>query len=442
MSDGALSRFQDLVRIPTISRMDESAIEWPHFLDFIAAVERLYPLLHRQLERELVDGHSLLYRWRGTSDVDPIVLMAHYDVVAATEDGWDHPPFGAELTGEGEAREIWGRGTLDDKGAMVAILEAIEGLLADGFTPARDIHLSFGHNEETSGAGAAAIVELLASRGVRPSLVLDEGGAIASDAFPGLTAPIAIVGVAEKGTTLIRMSVVQAGGHASTPPKLTATARLARAIVRITARPFPSRFNPTGIEMLRTVGRSATGILGFAFRHVSVTRPLLLPLFSRISDETSAMTRTTVAVTMLEAGLAANALAERATAIINARVAVGSSVDATVDHLRRAVRDDAVALEVIYPGEPSPVSPTSGPGWDLLRSTIATTYPGTVLTPYVQNGATDSRHFTRIASGVYRFTPFELPREHRDTLHAVNERLSVATWLRGIGFYSALIRGA
>lgn len=442
MSDGAVARFQELVRIPTISRMDESTIDWRHFLEFIATLERLYPLVHAHLDRELVDGHSLLFRWSGASSGDPIVLMAHYDVVAATDDGWDHPPFGADLTGEGEDRLIWGRGTLDDKGAMVAILEAVEGLLADGFAPARDIHLSFGHNEETTGAGAAAIVEVLAGRGVRPALVLDEGGAIASDAFPGQTTPIAIVGVAEKGTTLIRMTVTQAGGHASTPPKLTATARLARAIVRITAKPFPSSFNPTGLEMLRTVGRSTGGILGFAFRHVTITRPLLLPLFRRISDETSAMTRTTVAVTMLEAGLAANALAERATAIINARVAVGSSVDATLAHLRRAIRDDAVALEVIYPGEPSPVSPTSGPGWDLLRSTIATAYPGTAMTPYVQNGATDSRHFTGIASAVYRFTPFEVPREHRDTLHAVNERLSVATWLRGVQFYAALIRGA
>lgn len=438
-TESALAHLQELLRIPTISRLDPAQTRWEHFDSFIAAVERLYPLVHARLGREIVGGHTLLFRWPGRSAESSAVLMAHYDVVAAEDEGWEHPPFAAEVTGEGAQRLIWGRGTLDDKGAVAAILEAAEGALAAGYVPQHDLYLSFGHDEETAGTGAQAVVALFESRGIRPSLVLDEGGAIVKGAFPGVPGPVAAIGVSEKGTTVVRLVVEQAGGHASTPPKVTATARLARAIVRISDRPFPAGLNPAMMGMFAVLGRHAKGAFGVAFRNARITRPLLLAAFKGISDETAAMTRTTAAVTMLDAGLAANALAERATATLSVRVAVGSSVAAAVAHLRRAIRDDLVRIEVVGGTEPAPVSPARGAAWDLLAAAVEATHPGTVVTPYVQTGATDSRHFANIASAVYRFTPFEMSKAERDTLHAVNERMSVATYLHGIDFYRAVI---
>jgi len=435
---GSLERFQELIRIPTISRLEASEVDWEQFDLFISTLERLYPLLHATATREVVDGHSLLYHWKGRDSTEPTVLLAHYDVVAATDEGWTHPPFAAEVTGSGEEQILWGRGTLDDKGSLVAILEAVETALGEGVVPEQDIYLSFGHNEETTGTGASAIVDALEDRGIRPALVLDEGGAVAHDAFPGVARPLAVVGVSEKGATLLRLVVDQKGGHASTPPKLSTTARLARAIVRVNAAPFPSGFNPATLEMLTTLAPHATGTVGRVLRSLSLTKPLLLRIFSR-SDETRAMIQTTQAVTMLDAGHAANALAEHAEAMVNVRVAVGSSVEEAVSHLRRAIRDDAVAIEVVQPGEPSPISPTSGRAWRIIAETVGQTHPEAIVTPYVQNGATDSRHFTRIADGVYRFTPFVMSREERDTLHAKNERMRVTSFLRGIEFYRALL---
>ena len=287
--------------------------------------------------------------------------------------------------------------------------------------------------------GAKAVAALLASRGIRPAIVLDEGGAIVEGAFPGVAGPVAAVGVSEKGATIVRLVVEHAGGHASTPPPLTATTRLARAIVRLNTRPFRAGLNPAMMAMFSVLGRHAKGAFGFAFRNARITRPLLLAAFKNISNETSAMTRTTAAVTMLDAGLAANALAERATATISLRVAVGSSLASAVEHIRRAIHDDGVTIEVIDATEPSPISPATGAAWDLLASAIERTHPGTVVTPYVQTGATDSRRFTEPSEHVYRFTPFQMSRAERDTLHAVNERMHVATWLRGIEFYAALV---
>jgi carboxypeptidase PM20D1 len=427
------------VQIPTVSRLDETAIDWAQFDRFVDELERLYPLVHSTLERDRVAGHSLLFRWRGADSARPAVLMAHYDVVPATDEGWEHPPFAAELEGSGDDLLIWGRGTIDDKGSLVAILEAVESSLAAGFVPTRDVYLSFGHNEETTGAGATAIVDELESRGVSPGLVLDEGGAVVERVFPGVDAPLAVIGVSEKGISTLTLTVEQEGGHASTPPRMTATARLARAIVRLQARPFPARFGPTTRATVSTVARHARQPFRFVFSQLWLTAPLLLRVLSRSSEETSAMVRTTAAVTMLRGSSAVNALAETASASINLRVAVGSSVAEAVAHVSRAIDDDKVRIEVEHPNEPSPVSPSTGPAWDALAAAVGAVYPTAVVTPYVQLGASDSRHFSRLSDTIYRFTPFELSKAERGTLHARNERLHVATWLRGIEFYRELI---
>jgi carboxypeptidase PM20D1 len=434
-----LANLQALVRIPTISRLDVDDTDWAPFREFVDLLPTLYPATHGALSREIVAEHSLLYRWRGRTDGAPAVLMAHYDVVSATDDGWDHPPFSAELLGVGEEQLVWGRGTLDDKGSLVSVLEGVEANVLAGHAPESDIYLSFGHDEETAGSGAKAIVDLLQSRGIRPGLVIDEGGAVVEGIFPGVSGPIAVVGVSEKGILSLTLTVEQGGGHASTPPRFSATAALARAIVRLNRRPSRAGFTPPTLEMIRTIGAHANNPLRWVFTNLRLTSPLLLALFGRLSDETNAMIRTTQAVTMLQGSQAANALAERAVATVNIRVAIDSSVEDAVEHVRRAIHDPLVAITTLHSHEPSPVSPTTGRAWELVRSTIDETFPGTIVTPYVMMAASDSRHFARISDFVYRFNPFEMSAEERGSLHARNERIHVATFRRGVEFYTRLV---
>lgn len=437
----ALERFRTLLRIPTMSRNVVEETDWDAFERFVDALPELYPALHAAVERER-HGHSLVYRWRGREDDAPTVLMAHYDVVPATAEGWTHPPFAAEVTGSGEHQLLWARGAIDDKGAVVAILEAVEALVGEGFRPARDVYLSFGHDEETVGSGAQTIAAVLRERGIRPALVLDEGGAVVERIFPGVSKPIAVVGVSEKGITSVRLTVEQNGGHASTPPRMTATVRLARAITRVNARPFPARLTETNLRMVETLGAHATGPLRAVFTRARRLQPVLRAVLGRLSDETRAIVRTTTAVTQLSGSLAANALPETAEAVVNTRIAVGSSVAETLEHLRRAIRDDAVRVEAVDASEPSPVSPADGPQWERLAAAIGAEHPHAVVTPYIMLGASDSRHFTGICDAVYRFTPFELSAEERGALHARDERIHVATWLRGIAVYAHLLRAS
>ena len=435
-----VERFQELLRIPTVSHADESDTDWEAFDRFHAALERLYPLTHARLEREVVDGHSLLFRWPGAGEGHPLVLMAHLDVVPVVEAEWEHPPFAATIVGEGTDAAIHARGAIDDKGALVAILEAVEDSLAEGVTPAHDVYLAFGHNEETAGGGARAIVEALRSRGVRPHLVLDEGGAVVEGVIPGVHVPTAMIGVAERGVMTLLLTVREQGGHASTPPATPATARLARAIDRLHRHPFPRRIAPPVRAMLQTLAPHASQPLRAILQRLSVTAPVVAAVLSHGGPEMNAIVRTTAVATQLAGAPGENVLATTARAAINIRLLHGDTVETATKRARRVIADDEVELEVRHGSDPSPISPWRGDGWRRLSGAVVATLGDDVVpTPYLQLGASDSRWFTSISDNVYRFTPFRLSRAERDALHSHNERIRVDVWLRGIGFYRALI---
>lgn len=436
----ALEHLRTLLRIPTMSHPDPALDDHEAFARYAATVAELYPALHDALEREFVAGRTLLYRWPGAEPGPATLLMAHYDVVPATDEGWRHPPFEAVVEGAGDERVLWGRGTLDNKGSGVAILEGVERSLRAGVAPRHDVYLLFGHDEETNSTGAIAAAALLRERGVELALVLDEGGAVVDKLFPTVDRPVAVVGVSEKGTTNFTLTVEQAGGHASTPPKVTATARLARAIDRVTRHPFPARLNDVTARMVQTVAPHGRGALRFVFARPRLFRPLLTAVFARLNVDTAAIVRTTVAVTQLEGSLAPNALPERARAVLNVRIAIGSSVEATRRRLERVIADPLVRVDTELVNEPAPVSAMDGARWQLLERAITAAYPEAVVTPYVQTGATDSRQFAAHCRHVYRFSPFEMSNDERAGLHAKNERMRVHTFFTGIRFFEGLIR--
>lgn len=438
----SVERFRELLRIPTVSHADESLVDGDRFEEFRAALARLYPETHRALEHELVAGHSLLYRWAGRTPDSPLVLMAHQDVVPVVEGEWAHPPFDARIVGEGVDAAIHARGAIDDKGALVAILEAVETLVAEGFQPHRDVYLAFGHNEETAGDGARAIVEVLRQRGVRPRLVLDEGGAVVDGVIPGVRVPTAMVGVAERGVMTLSLTAREAGGHASTPPARPATARLARAIDRLQRHPFPVRLVAPVRAMLATVAPHAPQPLRGLLSTLGVTGPLVACVFSRLGPEMNAIVRTTAVATELEGAPGENVLATSARASINIRLLTGDTVVSATERVRRVIADPAIEIAVRHGSDPSPVSSWRGESWRRIATAVHESLGHDVVTtPYIQLGASDSRWFTEIADDVYRFTPFHLTRSERDALHSHDERIRVDVWLRGIGFYRALIAG-
>ncbi len=434
-----VEKLRALVRIPTVSQADESLIDPAPFEDFRRTLAEAFPLLHERLALHRVRDDSLLFRWEGSGAGDPLVLMAHIDVVPIDESApWQHPPFGAEV----HAEAIWGRGTLDDKGSLVGICAAVERLLEQGFVPARDVWLSFGAREEVSGADAAAAAEELRSRGVTPWFVLDEGGAIAHEAFPGVEPPLGVVGVSEKGTTTIELRAEGRGGHSSTPEPGGPTARIARAVVRLEKRPFAASLPEPTLEMFARIARSRRTPRSRCAR-CSPTPAVLQPLVKRAlllaGAEPAALVRTTMAVTTLSGSPAHNVIASSATAAVNLRILVGDTVASATEHVRKAIADDSIRLDLVDVNEPSPVSPTDDPAFELITSTITELFEDAVPTPYVMMAATDSRYFTAICPRVYRFTPFRMTKAQRESIHSYDEHIGVEDFLDGIRWYTRLI---
>ncbi len=434
----AVEALQALVRIPTVSHPDE--LDPTTFDALLAELEQRFPLVHERLEVTRVHTHGLLLHWAGRSSARPVVLMAHLDVVPVEDPArWTHPPFsGAVVDGS-----IWGRGTLDDKGCVVAICTAVEELLEGDHVPAQDVWLSFGCDEEVFGQAAPEAVRILTERGVDPWFVLDEGGAVAGGAFPGVRRPVAVVGVTEKGVTSLLLRAEGRGGHASTPARNGPTARIARAITALERSPMPASVPPPTVELFRRIAPHAGLPLGPVLAGAARVPALLVRALLAAGPETAAMTRTTFAVTTLQGSPALNVIAGAATAGVNIRVMLGDTVEDVLAHVRRAVGKH-VAVEVVEEGAASPLSPYStaeegDEAFDLLERTIEQVFPEAVPAPYVMMAATDSRHFTAICERVYRFAPFRMSKAQRESIHSHDEHLGVQDLLDGVAWYRRLL---
>ena len=437
---GNLSR---AIRFKTISHQDHSRVEIKEFISFHDFLEKAYPLVHGRLHKEMVGTASLLYAWPGKDPAArPVVLMAHIDVVPiapGTLDDWTHPPF------EGVAADgcIWGRGTMDCKGQLIAVMEAVERLLEEGYAPRRTIYLAFGQDEEVDGyEGASRIAALLGSRGVEPELVVDEGGALAEIRIPGFERPIAAVGIAEKGYLTLELKVETRGGHSSMPPKHTAIGILARAIRRLEGNPFPVRIDATTRKSLERLLPELPTYARIALGNPRVLNLLMKLLFSRI-DLVSPMVRTTTAATIFEGGTKDNVLPQEASAAVNFRILPGDSIDRVVKRVNRTIRDKRVKIRILgHATPPTGESSVDSEGFGILERTIRDISEDSVTVPYLVVGMTDARHYTSISDSVYRFCPMRVSKGDQDLAHGTDERLSIANLNEMIGFYERLLKNS
>lgn len=440
----AVERLAGAIRIATVSgpgeRIRPAALR--RFRRYLA--ER-FPRVHGELGREVVAEHSLLFTWSGPGTASasaPLVLLAHQDVVPAGPEAaqrWTHEPFGGAVA-DGY---LWGRGAMDDKGSLLAILEAVEWLLRDGVRPERPVLLAFGHDEEIGGQGAAALAERLERRGVQPFLVLDEGLAVADGLMPGVERPVALVGVAEKGYLSLVLRATGQGGHSSAPPRQTAVDVLARALQRLRSRPLPAGIDGPVEELFTTLAAEMTFDRRLVLANLWMFEPMVVHELSSRSA-TDALLRTTTAPTMLSGSVKDNVLPIEATAVVNFRLHPRDTAESVIAHVRRAVNDPRVEVEVYgaFGSEASPVSPTRGPAWELLAGTVARVLPEALVAPSLVLGGTDARHYAGLTPNVYRFVPFTVGLGDLERVHGTDERLALADYGRMVRFYRELIENA
>ena len=398
-------------------------------------LRELFPNVYQACKFEKISKRALLFKWSGECSNSPAILAAHYDVVEADSGKWQKPPFSGEI----EDGVIWGRGAIDTKSSLCAILSAAETLIKRGYKPKRDIYFAFGGNEEIGGDGAPSIVSYLSSRGISPSLVLDEGGAVVEGAFPGVKCPCALIGTAEKGMVNVEYSVKSDGGHASAPKPHTPVGILSKACVKVENKPFRFKLCKSSKEMLNTLGRYSSFPYRLIFANLWLFAPILSIISKRRGGELSALLRTTTAFTVMQGSDGANVIPASAKMISNHRIIPGETVDGVLQRIKKTVNDSRIEIKATIGNDPSPISSTTSEGYKHLVSAINETWQDAIASPYLMLACADARHYSKISDNVYRFSPLALTSEERATIHGVNERISVEKLNRAVVFYTRLI---
>lgn len=422
-----------MVQHETISsRFDQDVNK---FLSFHAILENIFPNVHKTCEKHVFDG-SLLFKWSGTGKQDPILLMSHQDVVEATGT-WEHEPFSGDID---ETGRVWGRGTVDTKASLFCFLEAVEELIAEGFTPPCDVYLASSCTEEWSGGGAPATVAYLKEQGVHLSFLIDEGGMIIEEPIAGVKGIYGMVGVVEKGYGDLRFTARGKGGHASAPGKNTPLIRLGKFMSETEKHyPFTSKFSPTVEEMFKRVTPNMNFGMKLVFANMWLFKPLLKKLLPIISPAAGAMLRTTLAFTMAKGADGLNVLPQEAYVTGNMRYIPHQPNDESIAIITKLAEKFNIETEVIYQDPPCPVVDFNSDAFHLIEEAAGEIYPGVGICPYVMTGGTDAKYYSDICDNCLRFAPLYIDQQQYQSIHGLNENIFQGALPLGVDFYKTIL---
>ncbi|MBM7661695.1 carboxypeptidase PM20D1 [Bacillus mesophilus] len=437
--EAAVQRFSTAITYQTISYEDRTKFDFDEFDKFITFLQESYPTVHEQLELEKINGYALVYKWTGSdSTKKPIGLASHYDVVPVldgTEGNWEQGPF----TGAIEDGIIWGRGTLDDKIGVIGILEALEKLLTEGYEPNRDMYFMFGFDEEIGGEeGAKAIAETLKARGVTFDFVLDEGGAIVENMVPGVEKPVGVVGISEKGSATVELTIEGSGGHSSQPKNHTNIGRIANAIAKLEDTQFKGDLRGPGEDLFEFVAPEMNVGMKYVFANKFIFEPIIENILLK-QPASAALIRTTIAPTIFHAGEQSNVLPEKASAIINLRLMPGDSLDYVKNFIEETISDDDIKV-TITGREASKVSSIDGWQFKAIQQAARNVNTEAVIAPYLMVAGSDAKHYDHVSDNTYRFLPVQITSEDLNRMHGTNEHVSIENYLNAIRFYIEIIK--
>ncbi len=438
-----INNLSKAIQIPTIANRDESLVDWSKFDEFHDFLKNAYPLIHEKLELEIVSTRSLLYHWKSDfPEREPIALLAHQDVVPVTpgtEGDWEHPAFSGEVA-DGF---LWGRGALDIKNHLIAVMEAVETLLEEGYVPERDVYLCFGHNEEVMAedddCGATCMMKWFKERGIRLDSVIDEGGAILSAKVDKvIDGHLAGVGIAEKGHVDFEISVNAKGGHSSQPPKHSALGELSKIVCRLENHQFEAKLTDQLYSLFNEIGKNTTYPVRCVMSNLPILKPLVTKICSNIPPVASMM-RTTTAVTMANGSPAPNVLPQKASVIANFRIMPGQTIEDVEAHIKKYAGPKA-EVKLVSGKNPSKISPTDSRAFNAISEICKAMDPKAIVAPYLVMGGTDARQYEDVCDNIYRYSPFLMDTALLLTTHGTNERIPISSLEDGVAFFKKYIR--
>ena len=435
-SEEIVQRFVKMIKCKTISFKDDSLEDEEEFKKFQRLLAEDYPAVNANCLLYNVGRTGVLYHWKGRSSDRSAVFMAHYDVVPASNKNWEKDPFSAII----EDEYIWGRGTLDTKATLCGIMESAEKLIQDGFQPEHDIYLSFSGDEEINGPSANSIVDFLNDKGVRPFMVLDEGGAIVEGVIPGVKGKCALVGTGEKGKLHIRLSTISQGGHASSPPSTSSIGKLAKSVINIESKPFNYHLSEPARDMFNVLGRHSSFGLRILFANITLFSPVLDFITKKSGGELNALVRTTTAFTKMSGSEAVNVFPPYASIEGDIRIMQGDTQETIIEGYKKRINNEEINIEVLDYIPVARFSSMNTEAWNLLEDGIKEIWHDTKVSPYLMIACSDSRHFTKISDNVYRFSAMELSSDERKLIHGNNERIPIDKLITAVKFYMCIMQ--
>ena len=434
--DKAVSNLQTLVKFKTVSYRDSSLEDDSEFEGLIAKLPELYPHVFEKCEFMRFENRGLLFKWKGKGEGDASVMMAHYDVVPVDESKWDKAPFDGII----EDGVLWGRGTLDTKATFNGVLTSADHLIAQGFVPEKDVYFAFSGGEEINGMGAVNIVNYFYDNNIKIGLVVDEGGAVVENVFPGVKSPCGLIGIAEKGMMDVQYRVTTNGGHASAPAPHTPVGVLSAACCNMENKPFKAHLTAPVAEMFDTLGRHSSFVYKMIFSNLWCFGGLLDKICKASGGEVNALMRTTVAFTQMNGSNASNVVPTDATMVSNIRLNPMDTMDSAKAYIEKTVNNDKVEVTVLRGMNPSRISCTDCDEYKKVERAVASTWQGALVSPYLMVQCSDSRHYGKISDRVYRFSAMALTSEERKTIHGNNERIKVENISKAVEFYIRLLK--
>ena len=427
-------RLSKLIQKETISARGDT--DRTKFYDFHKELETLFPKVHQTCEKHEFDG-SLLFRWKGKGNHEPILLMSHQDVVEATGD-WKHEPFSGDIDEKGC---VWGRGTVDTKGSLFCIFSALEELIWEGYEPECDVYIASSCTEEISGEGAPLIAKYLKDQGVQLALLLDEGGMIVEEPVGGVKGLYGMVGVVEKGYGDVKFVAKSNGGHASAPGKNTPLVRLGKFMAEIDKNnPFTAKLTPTVREMFRRMTPNMTFGMRLIFANLWLFEGLLLKLLPVISPAAAAMTRTTIAFTTAKGADGLNVLPQEAYVTANMRFIHHQPNKESIALLGEIAKKYQIETEALYNDEPCPIVDYKSDAFHLIEDIAAEIYPGVGICPYTMTGGTDAKFYKEICQNAMRFAPIYIDAQQYSSIHGINENIYQGALTKAVDFYKLVIK--
>ncbi|HVQ06993.1 MAG TPA: M20/M25/M40 family metallo-hydrolase [Allosphingosinicella sp.] len=355
----------------------------------------------------------------------PILFSAHMDVVDARPEDWQRSPFALVE----ENGTMFGRGVLDNKTGVTAMISTILRMRAANHTPDTTLVFAFIGDEETTFGTTRLVAAHPWVRGARYAINTDAGGGMIG---PGGRPLVYLIQGAEKTFASYRLTITNPGGHSSRPRDDNAIYDLARALLRVEQYRFPVMANALTRQYLGTLGRIVPGAAGAMLtRFAANPEDEEAAEALRHSPEYVGTTRTTCIATMLDAGHAQNALPQRASAVVNCRIFPGIQPEAVRQALAAAIGNEAVRVERMGAPELSAVSEPRAEVDAAIAASIHRRYPGVAISPYLESGGTDGLIYrgagipTWASSGVF-IRPDEM------FAHGLNERIPAAS------FYAAI----